>query len=104
MNDANQTYVPESFFALYQDSRGRLTASKALIAERHELCEDMASALAASCMSLHVDGSSEEQAALAHCNQALMATPTLLDPPQAQWVVTRTAELLGWAWEPPPRA
>ena len=42
MYDDNQTFVPDSFIALYSDARGRLTAPRETIAARHEFCEDMA--------------------------------------------------------------
>jgi hypothetical protein len=28
--------------------------------------------------------------------QGLLAPPTTVEPPEAEWVVRRTAELLGW--------
>ena len=37
--DENQTFVPESFIALFRDSRQRLTAPRTEIAERHEFCD-----------------------------------------------------------------
>ena len=43
MEDENQIVVPPSFLALFQDRRGRLQEPPALVRERYELCEDMAS-------------------------------------------------------------
>ena len=51
--DENQTFVAESFIALYRDARERLTAPRATIAARHELCEDLANLLIEQCRTVH---------------------------------------------------
>ena len=54
MEDENQIVVPPSFLALFQDRRGRLQEPPALVRERYELCEDMASSLVERALQLQI--------------------------------------------------
>lgn len=101
MDDANQTLIPDSFIALYCDERRRLTATRETIAARYELCEDMASMLTEHCQTVHFRDSVDEGTILDRCLLGLMATPSTVEPPEAAWVVRRTAELLQWPWSAP---
>jgi hypothetical protein len=94
--DENQTAVPESFIALYRDVRNRLTASRETIAARYELCEDLANLLTDHCSTVHFRDGVDEGTVLGRVHQGLLAPPTTVEPPEAEWVVRRTAELLGW--------
>ena len=96
MYDENQTFVPESFIALYSDARGRRTAPRETIAARHELCEDMANLLTEHCSTIHFRDGVDEGQVLARVHRGLLAPPTTVETPEAEWVVRRTAELLGW--------
>ena len=96
--DENQTLVPESFIALYRDTRNRLTASRATIAARYELCEDLANLLTDHCSTVHFRDGVDEGEVLARCRAGLLTEPATVTPPEAGWVVRRTAELLGWPW------
>lgn len=96
VHDENQTFVPDSFIALYQDARQRLTASRETIAARYELCEDLANLLTDHCSTVHFRDGVDEATVLSRCHLGLRAPPTTVEPLEAEWVVRRTAELLGW--------
>jgi hypothetical protein len=95
-DNANQTVVPDSFVALYRDARGRLTASREAIATRHELCDDMAAMLTEHCSTIHFRDGIDEAEVLQRVHLGLLAPPATVEPREAEWVVRRSAELLGW--------
>ena len=94
--DENQVPVPESFIVLYLDVRQRLTATRAFIAVRYELCEDLANLLTDHCSTVHFRDGVDEATVLQRCHRGLLAPPTTVEANEAEWVVRRTAELLGW--------
>lgn len=100
MYDDNQTFVPDSFIALYRDVRNRLTAPRATVAARYELCEDLANLLTDHCGTVHFRDGVDEATVLSRCHRGLLAPPTTVEPAEAEWVVCRTAELLGWPVDP----
>ena len=91
--EENQVFVPDSFWALYRNERQRLTEPKEVILGYYELCEDMAQLLVERCSAAHAAGIDEGQV-LRRCRDGLAATD--FNPAQAQWIITRTAELMGW--------
>lgn len=99
MSDDNQIAVPPSFIALFIEP-GRYTkpsAPRAVIAERYEFCEDLATALVDAAQAQLWDLKIGEEEVLRRIHQGLLAGPAAaLDAAQAQWVVTRLAELLRW--------
>lgn len=99
--DENQVQVPESFIALYLDARGRLTATRVAIAARYELCEDLANLLTDHCSTVHFRDGIDEASVLSRVHQGLLAAPTTVEPLEAEWVVRRAAELLGWPTDLP---
>ena len=96
MYDDNQTFVPDSFIALYRDARGRFTAPRETIAARHDLCEDMANLLTDHCSTIHFRDGVDESQVLERVRRGLLEPPVTVDEAEAGWVVRRTAELLGW--------
>ena len=94
--DENQVRIPESFIALYLDARQRLTTSRETIAARYELCEDLANLLTDHCSTVHFRDGVDEATVLSRCHQGLLAPPKTVEATEAEWVVRRTAELLGW--------
>ncbi|MES1163310.1 MAG: hypothetical protein ABUL50_09640 [Rhizobacter sp.] len=94
--DEYQVHVPESFLALFLDARHRLTAPRATIAARYELCEDLATLLVDQCRTVHFRDGVDEATVLARCHRGPLEPPTSVDASEAEWVVRRTAELLGW--------
>ena len=96
MEDTNQIFIPESFARLYGDERGRLCASRSLVEDRYELCEDLAGMMVDQCQLIHFRDGVNEAEILARCLKGLLTPPCAVDEAEAQWVVTRTAELLNW--------
>lgn len=97
MDDPNQIEVPPSFVALFASPSGyKLTEPMATVRARYELCEDLAQALTdhASAMLFKTGGS--ESDVLHGIRQALSAEGSTVEPREAEWVVKRLAELLGW--------
>jgi hypothetical protein len=98
MHDDNQTLLPDSFIALFLDERRRLTTPRAAIAARYELCEDLATMLVDHCKTVHFRDGVDEAEVLRRCHLGLLAPPVTVEANEAEWVVHRSAELLGWPW------
>ena len=109
MSDESQIHIPPSFEAVYRDARGRLTATRAVFQARYELCEDMAQLLVEPSQAVHHDQGVSEDLVLARTQTGLASQDAGFSEAEALWVVTRLAELLGWAFaglipaQPPPR-
>ena len=99
--DHNQLEVPESFVALSL-VRGRLppSATREAVNARYELCEGVAASLEPAALALHLDRGIAQAEVLAECGRGLLDASSGLGPAEAEWVVRRLAELLGWS-EPP---
>ena len=97
MSDDNQITVPDSFLALFTRPGGyRLTEPVVVVRERYELCEDLAQMLTEQASAkLHELGITEQDV-LHKMLQGLTAPDSPVPPAQAEWVVRRLAELLGW--------
>ena len=93
----SQTPIPESFVALFVPTgRQRPTATREAIAERYELCEDMAQMLTEPARErLFQLGIAEED--VLERTHAGLAQGDVLTPAEALWVTRRLAELLQWA-------
>ncbi|GIX24090.1 MAG: hypothetical protein KatS3mg122_1321 [Caldimonas sp.] len=91
--------VPPSFVALFQEP-GRLKPNRpwAEIAQRHELCEDLAQMLTETARTKRWELHATEADVLARIGRGLHeSSPLDLSPQEVQWVLRRLAELLGWA-------
>ena len=97
MSDDNQVEIPQSFIALFlEPGRSKPAATRFFIAERYELCEDMASLLTQSAQEmLHGLGIAENDV-LQRCYLGLVADHGVFSAPEAEWVVRRLAELSQW--------
>ena len=96
MSDAYQIEIPPSFTAFHLDARKRLTVPLTSLRERYELCEDLAQHLTEHCRGIHVEIGVDEQEVLQRCERGLLSSDGVVSALEAQWVVTRLAELLGW--------
>lgn len=97
MDDPNQIEVPPSFLALFSTPAGhRLTEPMSFVRARYELCEDLAQALTEQAAAAQFRTGEEEGVVLRKMQAALSVEGSALQPPEAQWVVRRLAELLGW--------
>ena len=97
MSDEYQIEIPPSFFALYADpARQRLREPIALVRQRYEVCEDLATHLIEHARILaHVEVPSEEEV-LHRIHDGLCTPESGVSAGEAGWIVTRLAELLGW--------
>lgn len=97
MHPDSQIVVPESFIALFLPAgRSRPSEPPAVIAARHELCEDMAAMLSEQAREIEWKLGIGEAAVLERIALILAQGEVTLAPPEQHWVLTRLAELLGW--------
>ncbi|OIQ80354.1 hypothetical protein GALL_378980 [mine drainage metagenome] len=107
----SQITVPPSFIALFiEPGRSRPSASRAHIAQRYDLCEDLANLLTEQASTIKWELGVTEHDVLERVLRGLLAGPAaeaaaavdVVDAREARWVVTRLAELLGWPALPTP--
>lgn len=99
MTDDNQTYVPASFIDLYlPPGQAKPRIPKDEIAQRHELCEDLAQMLTETASQMLHGLHITEADVLGRCLAGLSGEQAVVTPDEAWWVVRRLAELM--AWEP----
>ncbi len=102
MYDDYQIEIPPSFIALFLDpGRVKPNASRSVIGERYEFCEDLATMLTDHARTMLFDLGVTEADVLERCHRGLMTDASGMNVAEAQWVVCRLAELLGWPiWLP----
>jgi hypothetical protein len=94
---ANQLPLPPSFVALFvAPGASRPSASRAVITERHEWCDDLAQMLTETASNKLWELGINETEVLDRVHQGLLEPGAPVSPPEAGWVVCRLAELLGW--------
>ena len=96
MHPDSQIHIPPSFIALHSDARGRLTAPAAEVADRYELCEDLAQMLVEQAQILYHQSAPSEAAILKTMLMGLQGEGAVVTQPEARWVILRLAELLEW--------
>ena len=97
MSEDSQILIPPSFVALYvPEGRIKPTLARDEIAQRYELCEDMAQLLTETASTQLVTLGITENDVLSRCRQGLLAEPAVVSADEAGWVVSRLAELLNW--------
>ncbi len=103
MSDDNQIYVPPSFVDLYLP-HGQIKARlpKAEIAQRHELCEDLAQMLTETASQMVHGLHITEADVLQRCLAGLSGESAVVTSDEAWWVVRRLAELMNWDPLPEP--
>ena len=93
----NQIIVPPSFVALFvPPGRIKPVQPRDFIAERYELCEDLAQALVERAQAVHFDIGADEAEVLRRMQRGLLAPVAVVDEAESVWVARRLAELLGW--------
>lgn len=95
-DDAYQIDIPPSFFAVYTDARRRLTEPLPAVRTRYEICEDLANHLVGHAQLQHHTEVPVEDEILRRIHNGLRAPEAGVSPAEADWVVQRLAELLGW--------
>ncbi|MBC7942765.1 MAG: ATPase with chaperone activity [Chitinophagaceae bacterium] len=97
MSEENQIVIPPSFIALFvPPGRIKPTASRAEISARHEFCEDLAASLTEHAGTRLWEAQFTQTEVLARICRALRHGDAVVSAAEAQWVVCRLAELLGW--------
>ncbi len=95
--DDSQILIPDAFTAIHSDPvRGKLTISREELAQRFELCEDMANLLSDSTAAQWFKTGLEKDEVLEQVRQGLLGENSVVSEPEAQWVVGRIGEVLGW--------
>jgi len=101
LSDDYQLDIPQSFIALFlKPGAVKPDASRDFIAQRYELCEDMATMLTQTAQEMLHGKSLSESRVLRNIYDALSAAPpdqSVVSSAEAVWVVRRLAELSGWA-------
>jgi hypothetical protein len=97
MYDENQTVIPRPFIELFiPQGASKPTEPRAVIAERYELCEDMAQMLSEPALEKQAETGDATRRVLLQIHQGLLADPAVVTRDEAGWVTCRLAELLGW--------
>ncbi len=97
MSEDSQLVIPPSFIALYMpEGRIKPTLPRDEIAQRYELCEDMAQMLTETASTMLVTLGITEHDVLARCRLGLLAEPAVVSTAEAGWVVSRLAEMMNW--------
>lgn len=95
--DEYQINIPQSFVALFvEPGRQKPSASRAVVAERYELCEDLANMMTDSAVNMVNRLDCSEREVLERCQLGLTGEVAVVSEPEARWVILRLAELLGW--------
>ncbi len=96
MSDESQIEIPPSFVALYvPPGRIKPTLPRSELAQRYELCEDMAQMLVDTARTLEFSLGITQADVLQRVAQGLQGEDAVVTEAEAGWVVTRLAELLG---------
>lgn len=97
MFDDNQILIPDSFMRLYLPP-GRLkpNAAREVIAQRYELCEDMAQMLTETARTTMAALGITEADVLERIHRGLTSGDTAFGADESLWVLRRLAELLEW--------
>lgn len=97
MFDSPGFAIPPSFLALYTTPhRVRLTVNRDTLLQRYELCEDMAQMLTTTAGEMQWSLGITENDVLRQCHRGLLSDAAVVSADEAQWVVSRLAELMGW--------
>ncbi|MET0334521.1 MAG: ATPase with chaperone activity [Rhizobacter sp.] len=97
-DDEHQIEVPPSFIALFvPPGRIKPTASLREIRERYEYCEDLANMLTDTASTKLWQLGVSESDVLERVGQGLQGGQAGVSDTEAEWVLRRLAELLGWS-------
>jgi hypothetical protein len=103
MSDGNQIIIPPSFIALFvEPGRSKPSATREQIYERYDLCEDLANLLTEQASNKLWELGITEADVLERIHQGLGDVDIGLSVAEAQWVISRLAEILGWQEMYPP--
>ena len=101
MSEDNQIDIPASFIALFvAPGRQKPSEPRHVVADRYELCEDMATMLAETAKNMQFSLGISEHEVLVRIQRGLTGDDAVVSVPEAQWVMQRLAELVGWVFDP----
>ena len=93
----NQIEIPQSFMTMYiLPGHSRPNAQQEVVLARYEQCEDMASMLTEHAQTLVFKENCAEFEVLVRCLQGLTTAASDFTSKEAEWVICRLAELMGW--------
>lgn len=100
MSDNNQIDIPASFIALFvAPGRQKPREPQHVVADRYELCEDMATILTETAKNMQFSLGISEHEVLVRIQRGLTGDNSVVSVPEAQWVMQRLAELLEWEFD-----
>lgn len=100
MSEDSQIEIPPSFIAVYMaPGQRRPSLPRSELAQRHEFCDDLANLLTDTASTKLWELGVTQEDVLARIHQGLLVAGAPVSAAEAQWVLCRLAELLGW---PPP--
>ena len=103
MSEGNQIIIPPSFIALFvEPGRAKPSATREHIYARYDLCEDLANLLTEQATNKLWELGITETDVLERIHQGLGDVDIGLTAAEAQWVILRLAEILGWQEMIPP--
>jgi hypothetical protein len=97
MMDDGQSWVPDSFVALFvEPGQSKPSEPRAVIQQRYAFCEDLATLLTDTARSRVWELRITEADVLDRIHAGLTAGGIDVTEPEALWVRHRLAEILGW--------
>ena len=97
MSDQDQSVIPRSFVDLFVPAGAtKPRESRAVIAARYELCEDMAQMLTEHARTKQFELGVTAEDVLERVHRGLLLEDSVVETDEAAWVVSRLAELLDW--------
>jgi hypothetical protein len=101
MPDDNQIEIPVSFISLFvSPGRQKPSEPRHVVANRYELCEDLATMLTETAKNMLFSLGISEHEVLVRIQRGLTGDEAVVSVREAQWVMQRLAELLGWEFDP----
>jgi hypothetical protein len=101
MSEDNQIEIPASFIALFvAPGRQKSSEPRHVVADRYELCEDLATMLTETAKNMLFSLGISEHEVLLRIQRGLTGDDAVVSVPEAQWVMQRLAELLDWEIDP----
>lgn len=102
MSDDNQLVLPRSFIELFMPHGAiKPIEPRHVIAERYDLCEDMAQMLSEDAGERLSTLPVTQTDVLERMHRGLLADTSPVSPAEARWIVYRVAELRGWPMPTP---
>lgn len=101
MSDDNQIDISASFTALFvAPGRQKPSEARHVVADRYELCEDMATMLIETAKNMLFSLGISEHEVLVRIQRGLTGDDAVVSVAEAQWVIQRLVELLEWDIDP----